>query len=239
MTDLGEPTSTEEAKASALLRRGSLAAIGGSLLALGAPSALVLLASSRQAGLSAASRNVLETESLLVVAGAVLLLLALVLYRLAFVRLKHVDRRLRSVSHLCLVGSAGAIALIAAGAVVAEGSSAITGCLAGHAAHALSCLRSEDPSFGYLSVVGFWLLWLGAAGVAAGLVLAGRHFGRRSLTAGGVVYAVLVAAVVAPFATLLAPIPASGYALGGAPVAAVVAAALVFVGARSTLARGA
>ena len=234
---MGGPSSTEEAKASTLFRWGSLAAILGSVVALGAPTVLLLLAAGRRAGLSPASSRVLEAESLLVVAGAVLLLLALFLYRRAFVRLKHVDRRLRPVADVCLVGTVGAVVLVVVGAVVADGASSLTGCLGGHAAHALGCLRSDDPTVGYLAIAGFWLLWAGMAAVAAGLILAGRHFGRRAMTAGGAVYAILAADVAVPFAAVLVPLSAAtAYPLGAAPVLAVAAAGLVYVGARSALA---
>jgi hypothetical protein len=231
------PASTEEAKASTALRAGSAAAVGGSLLGLGAPSALILLALGRVAGLSVGSSRLLLAESLLLVAGAALLVVALFLYRRAFSHLKHVDPRLRPVSILCLVGSVGALALVVVGAAIAGGSSALTGCLGGHASHALSCLRSQDPATGYLSVVGFGLLWVGAAATAAGLVLAGRFYGRRAIVAGGALYGVLAVALAVPLVALLGGLPSLGYALAIAPVAAVAGALLVWVGARTTLER--
>jgi len=237
VSPLGGPSSTEEAKASAFLRQGSLAAIAGSLVALGGPVVLLALTGSRWAGLSRSSSSAYTAESLLVVAGAVLLLFALLLYRRAFVHLKHVDPRLRPVALLCLIGSAGAIVLVAVGAVVASGPSGLTGCLGGHPTHLLGCLRSRDPTAGYLSIAGFWLLWAGAAGVAAGLIISGRHFGRSAMTAGGIVYMVLAAELVEPFAALVVPLALTAYAVGAAPVVAVAGATLVYLGARSGLRR--
>lgn len=228
---------TEEAKASASLRAGSAAAVAGSVLGLGAPSALLLLAVGRVAGLSVGSSRLLLVESLLLVAGAALLVVALFLYRRAFSRLKHVDARLRPVSILCLVGSVGALALVVVGAAIAGGSSAISSCLGGHAAHALSCLRSQDPTTGYLSLVGFALLWVGAAATAAGLVLAGRFYRRRAIVAGGALYGVLAAALAVPLVALVGGLPSLGYVLAVAPVAAVAGALLVWAGARTTLER--
>lgn len=235
MGRLRGPSSTEEAKAAFLLRRGSLAAVCGSVAALAVPVALLLLSSHSVEGFSTGSAGVLSVESVLVVAGVVLLLVALFLYRRAFVHLKHVDRRLRPVSVLCLVGSAGAIALVVAGAVVAGGSSAVTGCLSGHPTHALGCLRSQDAAVGYLSVAGFWLLWVGAAAVATGLVLSGRHFRRSALTVGGALYGALAAVVIVPFVALLVPLPGVADVLIVAPFAALIAPGLVYSGARQSL----
>jgi len=234
---LSGPSSTEEGKASAFLKRGSLAAIAGSVVALGGPVALLALTGVRWAGLSRSSSSTYTAEGLLVVAGAVLLLIALLLYRRAFVHLKHVDPRLKPVALLCLVGSAGAIVLVVVGAIVASGPAGLAGCLGGHPTHLLGCLRSKDPTAGYLSVVGFWLLWAGAAGLAAGLIVSGRHFGRPAMTAGGIVYAVLAAELVEPFAALVVPLALTAYAVGAAPVAAVTGATLVYLGARSGLRR--
>jgi len=237
VSSLSGPPSTEEAKAAFLLRRGSLAAVCGSVAALVVPVALLLLSSDLVQGLSVDSPGVLSVESVLVVAGAVLLLVALFLYRRAFVHLKHVDRRLRPVSLLCLLGSVGAVALVVAGAVVAGGSSGVTGCLSGHPTHALGCLRSKDAAIGYLSVAGFWLLWLGAAAVATGLVVSGRHFHRPALTAGGAFYGVLAAVIIVPFVALLVPLPSVAGVLSVAPCVALVAPSLVYAGARQSLDR--
>jgi hypothetical protein len=234
---LGGPVSTEEAKASLFLRRGSLAALAGAMAGLAVPVALVFLAAGHIAGLTSTSSWLLASESLLAVGGALLLVLALFLYRRAFGHLRHVDRRLAPVAALCLVGSAGALALVVVGAYVAGGSSSIAGCLSGHPTHALGCLRSRAPAAGLLAVAGFWLVWLGAAAVAAGLVLAGRHFGRRAVVAGGCSYAALAALLVVPFAGLVVPLPATPLALAAAPFLAVAGAVLVYLGARTALVR--
>lgn len=230
------PSSTEEAKAASALRGGGLAAGGAAAIGLGAPVALLLLARGGLASLAAGSAGLLSAEAALVSVAAALAVLALFLFRRAFGHLKHVDRRLRPASLLCLLGSTGAIALVIAAAYVSGSSTALSSCLHGEPSHALSCLRAQDPSAGILAVVGFWLVWLGAAGVALGLVVSGRHFSRGAVTAGGVLYAVLVADLAAPFAGLLVRLPGSAYALGVAPAAAVAAAVLVYAGARTPLA---
>ncbi len=238
MTALTEPNSTEEAKAASDLRRGGLVAIVASLLALAVPAALLLLARSHLEGLSLSSTTVARGVALSVVGGSVLALLALLLYRRAFLHLRHVDRRIRPSAALCLVGSVGTLALLFAAAYLAGGSASITGCAQGPADHALACLRSHDATAGYVAIAAFWFVWIGAAGVASGLMVAGRSFRRASLSAGGIVYGLLVADLAVPFAGLLVRLPSTPYALGGAPVAAVLAGALVYVGARGPLRRG-
>jgi Protein of unknown function (DUF973) len=224
------PASTEEGKSSTYLRRGSLIAAGGALVAVAVPAALVLLSRRQLYGLSAGSHSAVALEGLLVAVGAVLLLLAFLLYRRAFAHLRHADPRLGPASVLCLVGSVGAIAVVVAGALVGGGPSAVTGCLGGRSAHALACLRAADPTVGYLALAGFWLAWVGAVGVCVGLVLSGRHFRRRLVVAAGVVYAILVLDVVVPFAGAIAAVPGTNEALAIAPFAAVAAPLLVYVG---------
>ncbi len=237
MGALTAPASTEEGKAAASLRHGSGAAIVAALLALGVPSVLIALSARGYHPLSLSHANLLELEGLLVVAGAVLLLVALFLYRRGFSHLKHTDRRLVPAATLCLVGSLGALAIVVAGAYLSGGSSGLSGCLDGHASQALSCLRSRDPTVGYLAVAGFWLVWLGAVGLAVGLILSGRHFHSAAITAGGVVYALLVLDLLGPFSALvlvssLTRLIAT-YALLGAPVLALLGAGLVYAGARA------
>jgi len=227
------PASTEEGKADRLLRLASALAVGGSALSLAVPAALLLLADRHLYGLSAGSADLLHGEGLLVVVGGVLVVLALFLYRRAFAHLKHVDARLRPAAWLCLVGSVGALALVVAGALLTGGSSAVSGCLAGPSSHALSCLRSADPTAGYLAIAGFWLVWLGVVGLALGLVLSGRHFRAGVTVAGGALFALLAADLLFPFAGSLVRLPGIGVAVAIAPFAAVAGAALVLVGTLS------
>ena len=233
---MNAPASTEEAKAGASLRHGSGAAIAAALLALGVPSLLLALTARGYRPLSLSNANLLELEGLLVVVGAILLLVALFLYRRGFSHLKHADRRLVPAATLCLVGSLGALVVVVAGAYLAGGASSLTGCIQGHASHALSCLRSQDPAVGYVALAGFWLVWLGAVGLAVGLVLSGRHFHSSSITAGGLLYGLLVLDLLAPFSALVVVSSLTRllatYALLGAPILAVIAAGLVYAGAR-------
>lgn len=233
------PSSTEEGKADRLLREASALAVVGSLLALAVPAALVLLSDRRLQGLVAGSHGLLGAEGLLVAAGGAAFVAALFLYRRAFSRLKHVDPRLRAASLLCLVGSLGAVVLVVAGAVLARGSAPVAACLGGKASHALSCLRSADPTAADLAVAGFWLAWLGALGLSLGLVLSGRHFRARSVVAGGGCFGLLAADLLLPFAASLVSLPGAGVALALAPFAAVAGAVLVLVGSRASRGDGA
>jgi hypothetical protein len=234
---MNAPASTEEAKAGASLRHGSGAAIAATLLALGAPAVLLALVARGYRPFSLGNTALLQLEGLLVVLGAVLLFLALFLYRRAFSHLKHTDRRLVPAATLCLVGSLGALAIVIAGAYLSGGASGISSCLGGHASEALSCLRSRDPAVGYLALAGFWLVWLGAVGLAVGLVLSGRHFRSATITAGGVLYALLVLDLLAPFTALVVVTSLTRllatYALLGAPLLALIAAGCVYAGART------
>ncbi len=227
------PPSTEEGKAAGDLRLGGGLAVLGSFLLLAAPVALLLLARAKLFGFSGFGQGSLHLDAVLAIVGAVLVLVALILYRRAFSHLKHVDPILRVASLLCLVGSVGALALIVAGAYFAGGSAAVATCAAGPARQVLSCLRSSDPNAGYAALAGFWLVWIGIVGVASGLVLAGRHFSRTAVVAGGAVYAVLAVDLLLPFAGLLAHLPGVAEALAVAPFAAVLAGLLVLIGAPS------
>ncbi len=227
MTSGIPPPSTEEAKAAGHLARGSFAGIVGALLGVVVPVALLLVAGRNAGGWFAFTSAFLATTDLFAVVGAFLLLLAFILYRRAFVRLKHVDPRLRPAAALALAGSIGALVLVVAGAWVAGGTSTLTGCLAGRPSHILSCLRASDPAIGYLALAGFTLAWIGGVGVVAGLALAARHYGRGAITAGAVVYAVFLLDLLIPLAGLLTVVPGTVYAVGVAPVAAVLAPALV------------
>ncbi len=227
-----DPGPSPDERAAHHLRRGSVAAIAGTLLALAAPTALLALARAGAIPLSAHSTSLAATAGTLVVLGGVLVLVAFFLYRRAFSNLKRVDRRLRPISVICLVGTVGALALIVGAAAAAGGSSAISSCLAGPASHALSCLKSKDPSAGYLSAIGFWLVWAGAAAVAAGLLLSGKYYRRPAISAGGALDGVLVALLVVPFVGLLVHVPYLTGILAATPVVAVASAVLVYVGAR-------
>lgn len=230
------PASTEESKAARLLRNAGALATGGALLALGVPVLLIELARAGQFGLAASSHVLTAESGGLVAVGGVLVMLALFLYRRSFGHLKHVDPRLRPVSALCLVGSLGAIAAVAAGAYLAGRSSAVSACVGGRASHALACLRAADPTAGYLALVSFALLWIGAVALAAGLILCGRHFRALRLTAGGGLYAVFAAEILLPFLGSLVVVPGFVYALALAPWLAVAAGALVMLGASATAA---
>ena len=227
---MSAPASTEEGKSESDLRRGSLLALGAALVAFVVPALLVLLARRGLYGLASGAHAVVASEGSLVAVGAVLLLVAFLLYRRAFGHLRHVDPRLRWATVLCLVGSLGAIVVVVAGALIGGGPSVVTGCLGGHATHALTCLRSADPTAGYLAIAGFWLAWLGAVGLCVGVILSGRRFHRPAVVAGGAVYAVLALDVLVPFAGTLASVPGTTYALAVAPVAAVLGPLLVYLG---------
>ncbi len=225
------PPSTEEGKAAGDLRLAGALAVAGSFLLLAVPIALFLFAHGRLFGVPRFGAGSLHFEGILAVVGAVLVLVALILYRRAFSHLKHADPVLRVASVLCLVGSVGALALVIAAAYFAGGSAAVATCVGGPATRALSCLRGADPAAGYAALAGFWLAWVGVVGLSTGLLLSGKYFARGLIVAAGVVYAILAADLLLPFVGLFAKFPGLAETLAIAPFAAVLGGLLVLVGA--------
>jgi hypothetical protein len=224
--------STEEAKGASDLRQGGLIGLGGAGAAVVVPLVLLWLATGHAGGFLGFTPGLVSFTGLLVVAGAALLLVSVFLYRRGFSHLRHVDRRFRAASALCLLGSVGLIALLAAGAIVAADPSQTGHCIESAPSHAVDCLRAVQPYGAYLGLAGFWLAWAGALGLVVGFALAGTRFDRPELSVAAVLYAALLGVLVGPAAELLTPVPGARYLLLTAPALAVLAPLLVVAAGR-------
>ena len=223
-------------------------AIGGGLgvaagvVALLVPTLALWVALYHPTGFDRLGDPLVDLLSGLVLAGAILLLLCLLFYRSAYSRLRRVDPRFSVASFLCLIGSVGFLLVVVAATVFLGSAGSLVVCLHGAPAHALGCLESGTPLGGYTALVGFWLGWLGGAGIVVGLAAAGRRFGRGSLYAGAFLYAALLLVLIGPFLALVYAVPDMADLLLVLPFLAVVAPALVLLGSArppGTVRRGA
>ncbi len=170
--------------------------------------------------------------SYLLLAGAILFLLSLFLFRRGFAVLRGVDPRFTVASVLCLIGSLGFLILLVAVVVVIGSANSLLSCIHGQPSHALSCLRSGQPLGAYTGIIGFWLGWLGGVGIVLGIASAGRRFSRGVLYGSAALYALLLLALVGPFLGLIYPVPGAQYILLLTPVLALLAPALAYAGTR-------
>jgi hypothetical protein len=222
----------EDAKGAARLEAGSIVGIAAALATLLLPTALLYLALYAPNQYLSLGEGFLDVLSLLLLAGAILFLISLILYRLAFSTLRTVDVRFTVASVLCLVGSLGFLLLIVAVALLFGGTGSLLTCLHGQPSHALSCLRSGEPLGAYTGLAGFWLGWLGGLGIVVGLGSAGRRFRRGSLTGGALLYALLLLVLIGPFLALIYAVPGQQYLLIVAPLLALLAPIAVLSGSR-------
>jgi hypothetical protein len=206
--------------------------LAGGILAIVLPIALFWVSAYDPGGFFTFSTGLVQVTSILLLAGAILFLLSLFVYRRAYVSLRKVDRRFVGASVLCLVGSLGFLLLVVSSAVLLGSTSSLLSCLHGQPSHALSCVRGSSPLGAYTGLAGFWLGWLGGVGIVSGLLLGGRRFRRGSLTGGGVLYALLLLALIAPFLDLVYTFQGAQYALLAAPFLVLLAPAFVFGGSR-------
>jgi len=176
--------------------------------------------------------SLVQDISLLVLAGAILFLLSLFVYRRGFAVLRGVDRRFVVASVLCLIGSLGFLLILVAVVVILGSTSSLLTCIHGQPSHALSCLRSGEPLGAYTGLVGFWLGWLGGVGLVLGLASTGQRFSRGVLYGSSALYAVLLLALVGPFVGLIYPVPGAQYLLLLSPILALLAPGLAYAGAR-------
>lgn len=223
--------STEEVKAATLLRWGGTLGVASGLLALAAPWAL-FLAASGSAGPLALNAGLLGVFGVLALGGSVGFLVTFLLYRRAFVRLRHADRRLRAAVVLCRLGSIGTLALVVGSIGVLGAPGSLVGCFGGAPSHLFLCVRSISPAIAGLAVAGVVLTWIGGAGVVVGLLPAGRHYRGETLRAAAVVYAILLAVLLLPLAGVLFHLPGATYSALAVAVAGLAAPALVRQGAR-------
>ncbi len=233
------PTPAErEEKGIARLSMGAALGIAGAAVALVAPIVFVLIVAFAPGGFFTFQTTFVEVTGALVIAGAVLLLVSLFVYRRAFAQLRKVDRRFVAASVLCLVGSLGFLLLIVAATLVIGNSGSLLSCVKGQPSHALTCLRSGNALGAYTGLAGFWLGWLGGVGIVLGVSFAGSRFGRGAFYGGAVTYAILLLLLIGPFLNLLTPVPGIRYLLWGVPVFSLVAPGLVLAGSRTAAAGG-
>jgi hypothetical protein len=236
MSNALNPITTEDRKGVERLGIGAAMGVAAAVMTLVVPVLFVLLAAENPGGFFSFAPALIQTTAILVLAGAILFLLSLFLYRRAFAHFRKVDRRFLAASVLCIVGSVGFLLLLVAAAVVLGNASSLTNCLHGQPSHALSCLRSGQPLGAYTGLLGFWLAWLGGVGIVLGLAFGGARSRRRVLYAGSAVYAILLLLLVGPFIALVFPVPGITYLLWTAPFLALIAPALVLAASRMSAA---
>jgi hypothetical protein len=231
----------EDAKGSHRIALGAGLGVAAAAITLLLPFLLIWLAAYNPGGFFVFNSTLVEYVSLLVLAGAILFLLSLFVYRRGFAVLRAVDRRFTVASILCLIGSLGFLLVLVAVVIVLGSTSSLLSCMHGQPSHALSCLRSGQPLGAYTGLVGFWLGWLGGVGLVLGISSAGRRFSRGVLYGSAGLYGLLLLALVGPFVGLFYPVPGSQYLFIVTPVLALLAPALAYAGTRrppATIARG-
>ncbi len=212
---------------------GIFGAVGG-LVVFALPLLFVALAKYNPGGFFVFASSPIQFTGPSLLAGSALTLVSLFCYRWAYSVLRRARPGYWGASVLCLIGSSGLILIAVAAAVVFGGAASIEACVQGSYSSALSCVESASPVGAYAGVLGFWLGWVGAVGIAIGLFLASSSFRSAAYLAGGVLYAILLAVLVGPFAGLVHPLPDIPYLLAAVPVLAILAPILVAV-ARPTL----
>jgi len=227
---------TDEIDRKGLFRIATGAGIGlaAALLAIVIPVGFLLAASYEPGGfLSLHQTAFLDATCLLILAGALLFLLSLFIYRRAFAILRKVDRRFLVASVLCLIGSIGFLLLLVAVVVIVGSSSSLLSCINNQPSHALTCLRSGQPLGAYTGLIGFWLGWLGGVGIVLGLSAGSNRFHRREIGLGAALYALLLLALIGPFVALVVSYPGVEFVLLLAPLLSLLAPFFVFRGTRS------
>jgi hypothetical protein len=227
------PASELDQKGVRRLDLGAALGLVGALVAIVIPISFVLLATYNPGGFFKFVGQLVEVTSLLVLAGAILLLLSLFVYRRSFAALRKVDDRFLLASILCIIGTIGFLLLVVAGAVAAGNSSSIVACTQGKPSQILSCLKSGQPLGAYTAIAGFEFVLVGIFGLILGLWSAGSRFHRRGYTAGAGLYGILLLVAIGPFIALLTPVPGIEYVVFLLPAVAVAAPALVLLASRS------
>jgi NADH:ubiquinone oxidoreductase subunit 6 (subunit J) len=233
----GDLSSRAEAGSKGLrwFRTGAVVGLAGGIVGLVLPVSVNLLAFYHAIGLLTFGATLLGMSAILVMLGALLLAFSFLFYRLGFRALRQADGWFLSASILCTIGTVGLLLVLVAAALALASTPALVQCIQAAPSHATSCLRAVPPLTAYSVVAGFWLAWLGGAGIVVGLVLGGRRHREMRLVAGGSVYALLLLVLIAPFTALLLPIGGWQYPLLTLPVLAVLAPSLVLVGSHRAL----
>lgn len=227
------PRSEQDRAGISRVATGAGIGLAAAILAIVLPIAFLLVAAYDPSGFLALDEtSFVYATGLFILAGAVLFLFSLFVYRRGFAHLRKVDSRFTAASILCLIGSVGFLLLLVAAVVIVGSASSLLSCVSGHPSHALTCLRSGEPLGAYTGLVGFWMAWLGGVGIVLGLSAASSRFKTRAIGAGAAFYAVLLLVLVGPFVALVVSYPGSEYVLPLIPFLSVLAPYFVFRGAR-------
>jgi hypothetical protein len=212
---------------------GAAVGVAGAVLALAVPVALLLASVYGLGPVSILGAPWVRLLTVLVLAGSILLVLSVFLYRRGFAALRGRDNRFAIASGLCLVGTLGFLCLVASAVVVLGSTDAVASCIQGRPTRALDCLDSSAPTGAIVAVVGVALSWLGGLGLVVGLWAAGRRFGRWPLTGAAAAYALVLLVLVGPVLALVHSIPGVPALLGAVPVLLIAAPALAYAGGES------
>lgn len=227
-----------------LSRLGTGAGVGlaGGIIGVILPIVFLWLSAHAPGGFFTYDTTLVDTTGFFVLAGAVLLLVSLFLYRRGFAALRKIVSTERSwfveASILCIVGSLGFLLILISAALLVGSGSSLISCLHQSPSHALSCIRSGQPLGADTALVGFWLGWLGGLGIVLGLATAGSRYHNGAISGGAALYAILLLVLIGPFLNLLVAIPGIDYLLLVTPVFLVLGPGLVLGGVRRALARG-
>jgi hypothetical protein len=224
------PPAQEDAKGLRRLASGAALGLAAAIVGVVLPITFLLLATYNPGGFFTLGALLIETTTILVVAGAILFLMSLLTYRIGFATLRKVDRRFTAASGLCIVGSLGFLLIVVAALLLLGSAGSLATCVQKEPSHMLTCIRSGQTLGTYTALAGFWLGWLGGLGLVLGITLAGGRFSRKALYGGASLYAVLLLVLLGPFVDLLRPIPFVGYLFVVAPILTIFAPAFVFAG---------
>jgi len=214
---------------------GALFGLAGGMAGLVLPITVNLFAFYYPVGIFTFGTTLVALTTIFVLAGAILLAISLILYRLGFGALRRFDRWFFGASILCNIGSIGLLLIIIPMALALYSTPSMVQCLRGAPSHTLSCLGTIQPLFADAVILGFWLAWLGGLGIVVGLELGGRRYREPRLFGGGSAYALLLLVLIAPFVALLFPIGGWQYPLLTVPLLALLAPALVYAGSHRLL----
>ncbi len=226
-----------DVKGAGRLGIGAGLGFAGAIAAIVLPLLFLFIVADFPQGFFTFSSSLVEITSILVLAGAILLLLSLLFYRRSFASLRKADPRFYAASILCIVGSIGFLLLLIASAVVVGNASSLLACAHGKPTHALSCLESGQPLGALTGLIGFFLGWLGGLGIVIGLGLAGGRFRAGALTGAAIVYAILLLFLIVPFVGLYVTLPGLGDLILLAPLLAIIGPALALSGSVRTTRR--
>ncbi|MFZ0700122.1 MAG: hypothetical protein WAN74_08055 [Thermoplasmata archaeon] len=225
------PVLLHEEKGLHRFRIGAWAGLIGVVLAIVLPLALLWLAAHGPAGVFTLDSTLLQYTNWLVIAGALLFLLSLMMYRWGFSALRKADSRFNVAIALCWIGSIGFILVVVIASYFQGSLGSISACIHGQPTSILSCLNKLSPLGAATAAIGFWLGWIGSLGVVIGLVLGGGRISSVLLTVGGVLYTLLLVVLVLPFASQLTHIPGLEYIVVLAPLFGILAPIFVLGGA--------